>query len=103
MAKPVFMDLGSLTSVVAGSAFDVSHLEEVAAMIGGTFVGTCSIEASFDAGANWVAVPGVLDGATTPQALAIPFRCQQIRMNCTAFTSGTIEGKASGSDTDVKG
>lgn len=102
MSKPVFMDLGSLVATGQGTVHDISHLEEVAAMIGGTFVGTASIEVNFDA-ATWIPVPGVLSGATTPQMLAIPVRARQIRLNCTAYTSGTIEGKASGSDTDVKG
>lgn len=103
MGKPAFIDLGSLTTTGAGTAVDVSHLENLAVMIGGTFVGTVDIEASFDAGATFVPVPGNLSGATAPVAAAVPFRAQQVRANVTAFTSGTIEVKASGEDTDVKG
>ena len=102
MGKPAFMDLGSLTGTGAGTAFDVSHLESINCLIGGTFVGTVAIEVSFDAGANFVPLPSPLAAATAPVVSAVGVRCQQIRANCTAFTSGTIEVKASGEDEDQK-
>lgn len=103
MGKPNFLDLGSLTGTGAGTAFDISHLESIACLIGGTFVGTVDIEVSFDAGTTFVALPSPLGGATAPVVGDVGVRAQQIRANCTAFTSGTIEVKAAGEDADVRG
>lgn len=103
MGKPAFLDLGSLVATGAGAAFDVSHLESLNVLIGGTFVGTVDIEASFDGGSTFVPLPSPLGGATAPVVGAVGIRAQQIRANVTAYTSGTIEVKASGEDTDVKG
>lgn len=97
MATPHFFDLGSFTGTGPGTAVDVGYLEQLAGLIGGTFVGTIDIEASFDGGTTFVPIPG-LDGQTAPTIVDIPFRCDQIRGNCTAYTSGTIEAQASGSN-----
>lgn len=101
MSKPEFGNFANLTATGETAAKDVSHLEEVAVCVGGTFVGTCGVEVSFD-GSTWVPHP-TLTGKTAPFSGAIGFRCKQIRMDCSAYTSGTIQSAYSGSDTDQEG
>lgn len=75
-----------------GDAVDVSHLNNVVAMFGGTFVGTIKLQTTND-GSNWIdwgsakTSPGVI--ATIPQ-------CLQIRPVMTAYTSGAVLGGYSG-------
>ena len=103
MGRPAFLDLGDLTAVAVGTPVDVSHLETLAFMVGGTFVATYDVEASFDGGTTFVPIPG-LDGQTTPQLVDLgDLRCEQVRLNVTAFTSGTVSGKGSGTDEDRRG
>jgi hypothetical protein len=79
------------------------------AVLWGTFVGTVALQCSFDAGTTWVAVVSRYTGnaitATAPGAL----RYDEVepgvyyRLQCTAYTSGTInvrlsEGASRGSD-----
>lgn len=68
----------------------------------GTFVGTARLERSFDAGSNWV--PVSLDALGDPASYTVPvsvtgFECENgvlYRVNCTAYTSGTINYRLSG-------
>nr|WP_198983063.1 hypothetical protein [Herbaspirillum sp. ASV7] len=72
----------------------------------GTFVGTVQLERSFDGGTTWV--PYTLDAAndyakfTTPASLVFsePEHGMLYRVNCIAFTSGTINWRLS-SSTDL--
>ena len=99
--KPEFFDLGDLTGTGATTAIDVSHLENLGMMVGGTFVGTYEMQASFDGGATFVALPS--GGGTAPKTIAVGIAVQQIRVECTAFTSGTLKNSAAGKDEDRKG
>lgn len=62
------------------------------AQVSGTFVGTYSVEGTLDKDvtvATWFAVP---NGAalTAPGMIAIPMPLSGIRLNVTAYTSGTV-------------
>lgn len=73
----------------------------------GTFVGSVQLERSFDGGTNWITY-NTLDAAndfakfTAPGSLVItePEHGMLYRVNCTAFTSGTINWRLS-SSTDL--
>lgn len=94
-------DLGDLTATGAGSAVETAHLEDVGVMVGGTFVGTVDVEVSFD-GSTFAPHP-TLNGQTAPFAGTIGFPCKQVRLNVTAYTSGTLEGRGAGKDQDRLG
>ena len=67
----------------------------------GTFVGTISVERSFDNGATWINCSRDTAGtdnaftAPTTQVLNEPENGVLYRVNCTAFTSGTINYRIS--------
>lgn len=62
------------------------------ATIGGTFVGTAALEVH--AGSDWVPAESV----TTPDEFVIDSPIvREMRWNCTAFTSGTINVRIEGS------
>lgn len=93
-----FDDLGSIT---ATDAIDVEHVENTAVIIGGTFTGTVSLQISFD-GSTWINHP-TINGKTAAFAGTVGFRCKALRMNCTAYSSGTIKTAVSGDDEDRRG
>jgi len=101
MSLANFQTVTALTAISISDPIDVSHLESWDALLGGTFVGTASIEVSFD-GVAFVAHP---DGAAKSAPIIVPggMRAKQVRLNCTAFTSGSLEFHVSGSDTDNRG
>lgn len=101
MGRPAFYNLGDLVATGAGTAVDVEHLEDFAIQIGGTFVGTVAIEISMD-GTNFTALPAPLAAATAPVVAPVAIRCKQVRANVTAFTSGTIQVRAAGTDEDTR-
>lgn len=92
---------GTLSSATAGDAFRLTELPKRASIgqinvaIYGTFSATARIECSFD-GSNWVPMAKDPDGNyasyTAPVALVIdaPEVGVSYRINCTAYTSGTI-------------
>lgn len=84
--------LGSFTGTTTGNATKITDLDEVFAMISGTFVGTMVIEVSFDGGTSWVQ----FDSATAPKLTAVLPPCNFVRARCSAFTSGTIVVNFSG-------
>lgn len=102
MGRPRFEALDDLGAVAATAGVDMSALEDAAVMVGGTFVGTYSVELSFDNGATWVPHPDHT-GETAPKVCVIGMRAQQVRVNCTAYTSGTLESNLGGTDDDLKG
>lgn len=102
MAKPNFQQFADLAAVDTTAALSVAHLEEAAVLIGGTFTATVSLEVSFDGGATWVPHPDAT-GLTAPKVVPLGMRAQQVRLNCTNYTSGTILGRLSGSDEDLRG
>lgn len=68
----------------------------------GTFVGTARLEKSYDGGTTYI--PVSLDALGDPASYTAPvsvtgFECEAgvlYRVNCTAFTSGTINYRVSG-------
>lgn len=96
MSRYRALNLGSLTAVSAGDPVDVAELEEIGVLVGGTFVGTVSIEVSFD-GATFVPHPD-FTGKTAPFSGKIGFPVKQVRANCTAYTSGTLVCAGGGRD-----
>lgn len=93
--------LGSLVATGAATAAEVAHFEDVGVLVSGTFVGTCEIQVSFD-GTTFVSHP-TLTAKTAPFSGLIGFPCKAVRLNCTAYTSGTISGSGGGRDEDRKG
>jgi hypothetical protein len=65
----------------------------------GTFVGTVTLEKSFDAGTTWIpaSVNGTALSYTVPIGdVYLPAELGvQYRLNCTVFTSGTINYRLS--------
>ncbi len=86
-----------------GQSQTISVYADFSFAIWGTFVGTVALEKSFDGGTTWIAASS--DMAGTPISLSSPIAVCAIevelgilyRMNCTAFTSGTINYRISAS------
>jgi hypothetical protein len=102
MGRPKFADLGDLGSVAATPAASIGSLESAAVLVGGTFVGTYSVNVSFDAGATFVPHPDHT-GLTAPKVCVLGMRVDAVQVDCTAYTSGTLENKLGGSDDDRVG
>lgn len=85
--------LGSLTAVANGTPVYIGDLVDCVAGVGGTFVGTWSLKVSFDGGTTYVQ----FDSGTAAKVVTLP-RCSYARLDCTAFTSGTIVGGFGGTD-----
>ncbi|RAU21080.1 hypothetical protein CU669_15095 [Paramagnetospirillum kuznetsovii] len=83
-----FAATGQSTAQVMGGYFN--------AALYGTFVGTISIERSFDGGTTWVSLSKDSTGAaasfTAPMSIVIyePEQGVNYRFNCSAYTSGTV-------------
>lgn len=107
MGKSKFGTMTELGEVADGDAVDVSNLEKLGVNVAGTFVGTWVLEQSFDAGVTWAQAPanaaGVTATGTAPKAYNFDVVPQQIRVNCTAWTSGAINPSYAGKDEDRLG
>ena len=74
----------------------------------GTFSGTVDIEKSFDNGANWLKVSVNASGSpasyTNPVSVIVLEPESQVlyRLNCTTYTSGTINYRVSQSPSSAK-
>lgn len=88
-----------LTATGQNAGVEVSDLETAHYWVVGTFVGTLQVQISPD-GTNWVNEGSAL---TAPGYVAIPAAAKQVRGDCTAYTSGTIEGVITGVDEDRLG
>lgn len=84
---------GSFTATGGGAS--AALLGNLTASLWGTFVGTVQLQRSFDGGTTWIACT---DEAGAALALSAPGQMVQAetepgvlyRLNCTAYTSGTI-------------
>lgn len=94
MSKFVGRATANVTSQAASAAVDISDLENCTVTVTGTFVGTVAVEYSHD-GTEFVAAAAAL---TTPGTVTLPVKCKSVRLNCTAFTSGTMRGRIGGRD-----
>ncbi len=101
MGRHVDTALPDLVGTGQNVAVNVEALEESDVWVGGTFVATYTVEASPD-GVLFVPVPNGA-GLTAPAIVSLPSGTKQTRVDCTAFTSGTIESVAAGRDLDRLG
>lgn len=97
---------GTLTSAAAGDAFQLTEQPKsndpgrINVTVWGTFSATVQIERSFD-GSTWHAVSKDVDGTAASYTagfslvVAEPELGVRYRINCTAFTSGTINYRIS--------
>ena len=88
--RPEFRDFEDVTSQAASPALDVSDYPKVGVQVFGTFVATVAVEISLD-GSTFAPFGAAL---TAPGIVEVPFPARLIRINVTAFTSGTIEATA---------
>jgi len=91
--------LADITSQAANAGVEVSDFESATAWVLGTFVGTVQMQISPD-GTNWVNSGSAVTAVAT---IAIPDTAKQVRFDCTAYTSGTIEGVVTGRDVERRG
>jgi hypothetical protein len=100
MANQRSASLGSLTAPgVSATVADTTDGETLDVYISGTFVGTVVTEASAD-GTNFAPVAA---GLTAPGIVRVPATAKKVRLNVTAFTSGTIVGHVGIEDNDRLG
>ena len=91
--------LADLGGTGQNAGVHVGDLETADVWVVGTFVGTLQVQVSPD-GTNWVNEGSAL---TAPGKISIPKAAKQVRGDCTAYTSGTIEMVVTGVDDDLKG
>lgn len=91
--------LDDLTGVATTPDVDVSDGETIDLWVNGTFVATVQPEASAD-GVTFAPIGAAL---TAPAVVSIPATAKKVRLDCTAFTSGTIESQVGVQDSDRKG
>lgn len=91
---------GSFTATGQSSAIAIGPERGGNVAIYGTFVGTVSVERSFDGGTNWI---GLTDASGNAYSYTddATFRIDEdergvlYRLNCSAYTSGTINYRLS--------
>ena len=97
---------GSFTSSTTGAAQTFWGYLNVS--VWGTFVGTVQLERSFDGGTTWIVISrdvvGALSPLTAPGSFVTfePEHQVQYRLNCTAYTSGTISYRLSAGQSVVQ-
>lgn len=87
----------SFVATGAGITRDVGSYKSIAVQLSGTFVGTIMLQASND-GVTWYSVVGASSGGnsqavanlSTPELVTLPASFRYFRVDCTAYTSGTI-------------
>lgn len=89
--RPEFRDLEDITAAGPNTDIDVSDYPRTAVQIYGTFVATVAVEISLD-GSTFAPFGAAL---TAPGIVEVPIAARRLRLNATAFTSGTIEATAS--------
>jgi hypothetical protein len=92
----------TFTSATTGNAILCSaNRLEFNVAIWGTFVATVQLEKSYDGGTTWIVVARDTTGATASYSSPCAFSVRDIeagnlyRLNCTAFTSGTVNYRLS--------
>lgn len=74
------------TSVAAGAGTSCANMTGAFVNMSGTFTATYQVQESFDGGTSWVNKGSAL---TAAGAVAIDDAATAVRLNCTAYTSGT--------------
>lgn len=95
-ATPDITASGTLTAAAQTVVLSLAGQSGAAVQVGGTWVGTLTFEASLD-GTTWYAINAVSASTSQPQSTttvnglyrATPAGTQQMRVNMTAFTSGS--------------
>ncbi len=99
------LDFDAPASVVTGKPLDVSGFyPSHYIQVNGTFVATYHIEASIDDGATWFDANELAAGSdfgalSSAKSAVIAAPARLLRINVTAYTSGTIVAKYMGLDT----
>lgn len=105
MSRHFSGDIGGITSVATGAEVNVETLEAVMVVVGGTFVATYSVEGSVD-GTTFFALSDIhgnsLAGLTAGVAAQLPAGLKAVRLDVTAFTSGSVDGGVGGLDADLR-
>lgn len=88
--------LGSCAAAEASTGAATTHLETHGSslVISGTFVGTVKAETTAD-GTTWIIAKdntGTLISTTAPATFTLSGAHSRLRIECTAYTSGTIDG-----------
>ena len=96
MAKLSSRSTTNLTSVAATAGVRVDDMESVSVSVSGITTATVAVQFSMD-GVEFVNAATAL---TADGRVDLPTRCYSFRLNCTAYTSGTIKGRAGGKLTD---
>lgn len=93
---------GTFTATGTSNNFSPQRDSSFNVSLWGTFVATVALERSFDAGANWLPVtyadsPSTALSYTAPTSFVWPEPEEgvQYRLNCSAYTSGTVSYRLS--------
>ncbi len=89
---------GTFNAIGQSAIFDPATQRDFNISIWGTFVGTVALKRSFDGGTTWLTKwPVEIYQATTPRTFSDdePEAGVIYRLECTAFTSGTINYRMS--------
>jgi hypothetical protein len=81
------------TSVAAGAGTSTADLVSAFVQVASIGVGTYQVQQSFNGGTTWVNKSAAL---TADGAVAIDDAANAVRLNCTAYTSGTPAAVVSG-------
>ena len=82
------------------NGYDISDLTSVTVSIAGTFVGTYEVMVSYDKGTSWVQTGS---NVTAAGVVSIPDAATAVRVDCSAYTSGTPQAAFSGVRTSGEG
>lgn len=80
-------------SVTTGVAVDVSDLYNIVVSIASIGTATYKVMVSFDGGTSFTQYGASL---TADGNVVVPDACSQVRIDCSAFTSGTPKGAMGG-------
>jgi hypothetical protein len=86
--------LGDRAAQETGTAVEVSDLEDINLTFTGTFTATLKLMGSAD-GVKFAQVGADVTGAAS---VSVTGRWKQLRLDCSAYTSGTASGRGSGGD-----
>ena len=98
MSQTKSRDLADVGSATNNAGVNVSDLESATLWVKGTFVGTVQPEESPN-NVDWYAVGSPV---TAPGRQVISSDALYVRIDVTAYTSGTVESLVTGVDNDLK-
>jgi hypothetical protein len=99
MSKQRSVALANITSAAANAAVGVTDFEDATLFVTGTFVGTYEVYESGD-GTNFAPT---YSANTAPEAFALQRGTSHVKVNCSAYTSGTIKSHVGGVDAERAG